>query len=410
MISTLTTLLVLGAACGSLFEEDIKNLGYPYEVHQVETADGFDLTLFRVQSRKWAAVRPGLQPVLMTHGLDEIAHVWIINEQDKALALVLADQGYDVWLLNNRGTAYSRTHKNHHILSHELWDYSFQDMGEHDIPAAIDYIHDATGGRKLVAVGHSQGATQVFAAISDPITSERVQSKLMGLVGMSPVPHVSDVPSKTRYIYTLVKSYVFMHGLVGLNYPVLSSTKENFVKSSIMTMCRYFGFVCEAILSVPGLSTEFNRAELIEKFFQILPGGASFRCYLHFEQLSRIESDKPVLRKYDFGSHEENHKRYGTPVPPDYDFGLIRVPVYIHSGAEDILTTPKSLEKFVWHMRGLGKEVESTIYPEWDHFSVLFSRDPSLVFGNVLKDIRRLEEREQSVPRLSFPVSDGLNK
>jgi pimeloyl-ACP methyl ester carboxylesterase len=381
-----------------MFEEDIRQLGYPFEVHSVQTADHFVLTLFRIQSKRSGRIKEGLQPILMTHGLDEVAHVWIINSEDKALALVLADRGFDVWLLNNRGTAYSRHHLNHSIESKEIWDFSFQEMGEQDIPATLDYIHHKSNGKKVIAIGHSQGTTQIFAAMSDPQTSQKVQNKLLGLIGMSPVPHLSDLSPKTRNILDVVNYYVKVHGIVGLNYPFLSSSKDNLLKTTITTVCDYFGILCESLLSIPGLSTEYNQRDLISKIFQILPGGASFRCYLHYEQLSRIHSDRPVLRKYDYGSRSANLEKYGTPTPPDYNFELIDVPVFIHSGSEDILATEKSLDRFVDHMLSLDKEVHYTIYDRWDHFSVLLSQDPSRVFKNVLHDIEKMLAREHSVP------------
>jgi len=38
------------------------------------------------------------------------ALTWLINGPDEALAFILADNGYDVWISNTRGTKYSRGH------------------------------------------------------------------------------------------------------------------------------------------------------------------------------------------------------------------------------------------------------------------------------------------------------------
>ena len=40
-------------------------------------------------------------------------------------------------------------------------------MGKFDQPAQINFVRDYTGVEKLTYVGHSQGTTQMFYAISE---------------------------------------------------------------------------------------------------------------------------------------------------------------------------------------------------------------------------------------------------
>ena len=57
-------------------------------------------------------------------------------------ALILANEGFDVWLGANRGNGESRSHQWLHPEEHkeEFWDFSWQEMGEYDIPAFVEYI------------------------------------------------------------------------------------------------------------------------------------------------------------------------------------------------------------------------------------------------------------------------------
>jgi len=46
---------------------------------------------------------------------------WVMNRPEVAPALVLARAGYDVWMGNNRGTNYSKTHTTLSNKDKEYW-------------------------------------------------------------------------------------------------------------------------------------------------------------------------------------------------------------------------------------------------------------------------------------------------
>jgi len=92
----------------------------------------------------------------------------MMNYVDKAPAFVLAEAGYDVWMGNSRGNKYSRKHA--HLdpdWNDSFWHYSFDEMGEYDVPANMNYIMKYTGYQKLGVVGHSQGTSQMFYALAN---------------------------------------------------------------------------------------------------------------------------------------------------------------------------------------------------------------------------------------------------
>lgn len=414
--SLLLAFLLLLSPCysmsDSMFVEEITELGYPHETHTVKTADGFILTLFRIQKRGSGqeGLRKGLRPVLLAHGLDELAHIWIINESDTALGLVLADKGYDVWLLNSRGSAYSREHEHLSVMDNKYWDFSFQEMAQHDVPAVLDYIYRLNGQKqKILAVGHSQGSTQLLASITDNVTQEFVQSRLVGMIGVAPAAHFSDLPDKTKNIQTAVSIYTKVHDWVGTNYPLLSTHLKTFAKRQLKSLCHILPFFCESILSLSGMDMESSRRDLVPKLLQILPGGASFRCYLHFGQLGKLNSETPKLRRFDFGP-EENLRRYGSEEPPEYDYSLIKIPIRLHTGEKDILVTASGIRKFTAHLSSLEKDVSTTYYQDWDHFSVFMAKDSRQFIGNVLKDIQEMFEAKKTSDKKTGGLKEKASK
>ena len=60
----------------------------------------------------------------MMHSQDWDMTQWVTNDPDKANAFILSEAGYDVWMGNNRGSAYSRGHLRHSKHDFEYWQFS----------------------------------------------------------------------------------------------------------------------------------------------------------------------------------------------------------------------------------------------------------------------------------------------
>lgn len=102
---------------------------------------------------------------MVQHGLLDSSDSWILNDQDKAPGLILADAGYDVWFGNSRGNKHSLDHVSLKTKDKAFWQFTFQHMGDYDVPAGLRYIYSKTG-RKVSYIGHSQGTIQMHIALS----------------------------------------------------------------------------------------------------------------------------------------------------------------------------------------------------------------------------------------------------
>ncbi|XLU27140.1 hypothetical protein S245_063206, partial [Arachis hypogaea] len=72
---------------------------------------------------------------------------WFLNTPEQSLSFILADQGFDVWVGNVRGTRWSHGHRSYSVKNKELALYDMAEM--------INYIYSVTNS-KLFIVGHSQ--------------------------------------------------------------------------------------------------------------------------------------------------------------------------------------------------------------------------------------------------------------
>ena len=82
---------------------------YSNEIHLFEAPDGFILSLFRISSGDGASQPSSRGPMFMINGLNVDA-TFAIFQGEGSTAYVLADQGYEIWVMNPRGSVTSRAH------------------------------------------------------------------------------------------------------------------------------------------------------------------------------------------------------------------------------------------------------------------------------------------------------------
>jgi len=115
--------------------------------------------MFRIRSLKTLGT-VGSQPILLMHGFTSSSDTWI-KDSDECFPFRLANEGFDVWLGNNRGNKYSRRHTTLKPSTdpEKYFHYSFVELARFDLPPMIELMRMVTGFQKVGYMGHSQGNT-----------------------------------------------------------------------------------------------------------------------------------------------------------------------------------------------------------------------------------------------------------
>ncbi|KAL9995323.1 putative triacylglycerol lipase [Helianthus debilis subsp. tardiflorus] len=168
----------------------IETQGYTCEEHKVTTEDGYILSMQRIPEAH-DGTKADKPPVLLQHGLLMVdGGTWVLNAPDESLGFILADNGFDVWIANTRGTNYSRGHTSLSPSDPAYWEWSWDELVTYDLPASIQFVRDQTG-QNLHYVGHSLGTLIAFSAFSKDQTLNMLRSAVL----LSPIAYLGQVSS-----------------------------------------------------------------------------------------------------------------------------------------------------------------------------------------------------------------------
>lgn len=304
----------------------VETQGYTCEEHKVTTEDGYILSLLRLSAGR-SGEKANKPPVLIQHGLFCDAIIWLFNSPEESLGFILADSGFDVWLVNGRGTKYSTMHTSLSPTDMAYWDWSWDELASYDLPASVQYVYNHTG-QKMHYVGHSQGTLIAFAALSQGNLVNMLRSTAL----LSPIAHMNLIPSK----FTKLAADLFLADdayWLGLreflpNVDVGSKFLDG--------ICKTLNLNCANLMSFfTGPNCCIN-ASRIDIYLDHEPQPTSTKNLIHFSQMIRTGK----IAKYDYVDQAQNVQHYGQRVPPTYDLTKIPndFPLFLGYGGQDMLS------------------------------------------------------------------------
>lgn len=315
------------------FVDYVTCLKYPVETHIVTTADGYKLTVYRIQAKN-TQIKSGKPVILLQHGLLDSSDGWILNNETIAPGLVLANQGHDIWLGNNRGNKYSLDHQTlDSTTSKDYWNFSWMHMADYDLPAMFDYIAKLTG-QKINYIGHSQGTVQMFAHLANPNGKHKaITSNLRKFAALGPPVYMANVGSK---FFVTLATFPYLPEILTTLFP-LGVMHPNWLSSETgRLLCKYMPWACaDGIQIIADVDASVDNLDRLSVVVQHYPAGTAINNIWHWGQEIQQNGN---FQKFDYGA-ETNMKVYNQSTPPKYDLSLITEDVALFVGTGDELAT-----------------------------------------------------------------------
>ncbi|GJN38893.1 hypothetical protein PR202_gb27974 [Eleusine coracana subsp. coracana] len=269
--------------------------GYPCEEYHVTTEDGYILSLKRIPyglknaDNSTENVRP---PVLLFHGLM---------------------------------VAY--------------WNWTWDQIAAHDLPAVLQFVYDNTGGQRVHYIGHSLGTLIILASFSEHKLLHLVRSAVL----LCPIAYLNRMRSKL----VRLAANIFL--------------------------------------------AEVNQAVAREILSQVCTD-PEIDCYDLFGAVGVVR--KQGIKKYDYGNAKENMKHYNQSRPPRYNLSDIPndVPLFLTHGGVDYLgdlpDTRHLLRTLV--RRHESDNIEVLYMPDFAHGDFVMAYNaPELIYKPMVEFFKR---------------------
>ncbi|CAI8597840.1 unnamed protein product [Vicia faba] len=344
----------------------VETQGYKCEEHTVTTNDGYILSLQRIPTGR-SGKKADKPPVLLQHGLFCDAAIWLFDSPEESLGFILADSGFDVWLVNGRGTKYSTGHTSLTTYDMAYWDWSWEELANYDLPASVEYVFNHTG-QKIHYAGHSQGTLVAFVNLSQGKLLNRLRSAAL----LSPIAHMNQLaspPTKLAAQFFLANDVYWL----GLREFI---PHTNNVAKFVGGICFTLNQPCLNLITFfTGPNCCINSSRL-DVYVDHEPQPTATKNLIHLSQMIRTGQ----IAKYDYGLRNILH--YGQLVPPTYDMTKIpeEFPLFISYGGKDYLSDVQDVKILLNDLRNHDANKLVVLYKdEYAHVDFIMAIDAKQV-------------------------------
>ncbi|KAH8405140.1 hypothetical protein KR222_004568, partial [Zaprionus bogoriensis] len=355
------------------------------QVHRVQTADGYLLTLQRIPPPRNQSC-PTLLPFVLMHGLIGSAADFVAaGRQAGALAFRLHARCFDVWLPNARGTTESRRHRRLKASDARFWQFSWHQIGVYDLPAIVEHVLRVTHQRRLHYVGHSQGTTVLLVLVAQRPQFNACFASVTLLAPVAYLQHLSSLP--LRLLARDLSGVMLLLQQLGLNELLPARSLAQLGGQLVCHAALPTAALCTLLASLyVGFSEQPLDRGLFPRILQTTPAGISRGQLLHFGQL--INSGK--FQQFDFHSQRLNLQHYGQPSPPVYALQHVRLNMQLFYGDRDALASREDVLRLVQDLS--NSRVKLYQVRGYNHIDFLYAESaPQLIYEKIIEQARRLD-------------------
>ena len=406
-----------------------RRVGLDVEVFEVQTEDGFIITLWHVfdpkeyipvsgskKDYKQPTVFPDEQyenarlhgassrqykdgnrryPVLLVHGLLQSAGAYCVNDDD-SLAFFLCKSGYDVWLGNNRCGFKANAHNMLKYNDPRMWAWNIRQMGVMDLPALVSRVLTETGFEKLGLICHSQGTTQTFVALAKEQRPE-LGEKISVFCALAPAAYAGPLIGKMYFKFMRLISPHMFRMFFGIHAFIPFMLQMH--KLMPGTLYGALGYRVFAFLF--NWTDDRWERDLRDRMFQFSPvyvSSESMRWWLGRECFAKqkcILSTKEEASQEDEEDEEDRLHASGQPLPqpekrrdrfawyndqaPPFAFWI--------AGSDDLVDGKRLLRRFERGREPHVKVVHSKIIDEYEHLDVIWAMDAIEQVGKEVREV-----------------------
>ncbi|KAJ8977713.1 hypothetical protein NQ317_007261 [Molorchus minor] len=343
------------------------------EEHYITTDDGYILLLER------AYIKTGGTPILIVHGIAMNSLGFIYRGQN-SLVYLLVSLGYDVWILNWRGTIYSRGHVKLSTTDRAYWYYSVHELAIYDARNSIRYIKERVN-QKIIYIGYSTGTTMFY--IYSSVLPNEAKEHIQGMIGLGPAINFKGAKSVLQisaYVWPIARPliYALFHGEIIPHYTQLVKV---FMHNS-------FGmYFTQTLINLAG-GFDYQQMDAISyPFTPRWLDTAGVEVWTHFLQIR----DSGVFQHYDHGPLK-NTLLYGQPHPPPYNISKISVPIALFVGPNDWIASVTNADQLYSELTESSRcGYHLMDRSKWSHYDFVMAKDiKSYLYDHLINKIAQI--------------------